>query len=87
MSGPSNQHMTLKQFLSATSDVPKPLLRSAMVTALMVEAAHTPDQIRRFYIRIVHELGLERTSLDCCEPKWNNEGGVLDEDHRGYRRH
>jgi hypothetical protein len=79
--------MTLKQFLNVTSDVPEPVLRSAMTNALLVEPARTPDQYRRFYSRIVHELGLDSASLDCCEPKWNNEGGVLDEDHRGYCRH
>jgi len=79
--------MTLKQFLTATSDVPEPVLRQAMASALSVEPARTPDQYHRFYSRIVHELGLDSASLDCCEPKWNNEGGVLDEDHRGYRRH
>jgi hypothetical protein len=77
--------MTLKQFLNATSDVPEPVLRSAMTNALSVEPARTPDQYRRFYSRIVHELGLESTCLDCCGPKWNNEGGVFDEVHRGYR--
>ena len=79
--------MTLKQFLNATSDVPEPVLRQAMASALSVEPALTPDEYHRFYSRIVHELGLERTTLDCCEPKWNNEGGVFDEDHRGYRGH
>ena len=87
MPGPSNPHMTLKEFLSATSEVPEPVLRSAMTNALLVEPARTPDQYHRFYSRIVHELGLERACLDCCEPKWNNEGGVFDEDHRGYRGH
>jgi hypothetical protein len=79
--------MTLKEFLSATSDVPEPVLRSAMTNALLVEPARTPDQYVRFYSRIVNELGLDSGCLDCCEPKWNNEGGVVDEDHRGYRRH
>ena len=74
--------MTLKQFLSATSDVPEPLLRQAMTDALSVEPARTPGQYRRFYSRILHELGLERECLDCGEPKWNNEDEVLDEDHR-----
>ncbi len=87
MSGPSNRHMTLKQFLSATSDVPEPVLRSAMTAALSVEPARTPDQYRRFYSRIVNELGLDSTALDCCEPKWNNAGGVLDADHRGCHGH
>ncbi len=87
MPGPSNPHMTLKQFLNATSDVPEPTLRSAMTAALSVEPARTPEQYRRFYSRIVHQLRLERTCLDCCEPTWNNAGGVLDEDHTGYRPH
>ena len=79
--------MTLKQFLNATSDVPEPVLRQAMASALSVEPARTPDQYHRFYSRIVHELGLDSASLDCCEPTWNNEGGVRDEDPRGYRHH
>ena len=87
MPGPSNRHMTLKQFLSATSDVPEPVLRSAMTAALSVEPARTPDQYRRFYSRIVNELGLDSAALDCCEPKWNNGGGVLDADHRGCHGH
>jgi hypothetical protein len=79
--------MTLKEFLSVTSNVPEPVLRSAMTNALLAEPARTPDQHRRFYGRIVHELGLESTCLDCCEAKWNNEVEVFDEDHRGYRDH
>ncbi len=50
--------MTLKEFLSATSAVPSPLLRRAMTAALSVEPARTPDAYRRFYIRVLHELNL-----------------------------
>jgi hypothetical protein len=87
MGGASNRHMTLKQFLSATSDVPEPVLREAITAALSVEPARTPDQYLRFYSRTLRELGLDNACLDCGEPKWNNEGGVCDENHRGYRGH
>ena len=50
--------MTLKEFLSATSAVPAPLLRRAMTAALSVEPARTPDAYRRFYSRVLHELNL-----------------------------
>lgn len=50
--------MTLKEFLSATSAVPSPLLRRAMIAALSVEPARTPDAYRRFYSRVLHELNL-----------------------------
>jgi len=50
--------MTLEQFLNATADVPDPVLRSAMVVALSVEAARTPEAYRRFYDRVVHELSM-----------------------------
>jgi hypothetical protein len=51
--------MTLEQFLNSTAGVPEPVLRSAMVVALSVEAARTPEACRRFYDRVVHELGLD----------------------------
>ena len=51
--------MTLEQFLKATAAVPAPALRSAMTLALSVEPARTPDAYRRFYRRVVDELGLE----------------------------
>ena len=50
--------MTLKEFLSATSAVPAPLLRRAMVAALSVEPARTRDAYRRFYSRVLRELNL-----------------------------
>lgn len=56
--------MTLQEFLNATAGVPEPALRAAMTTALAVEPARTPDACRRFYARVVHELGLE----DACAP-------------------
>ena len=51
--------MTLQQFLNATAVVPEPALRAAMTTALAVEPARTPGACRRFYARVVRELGLE----------------------------
>ena len=51
--------MTLEQFLKATATVPVPVLRCAMTMALSVEPARTPDACRRFYRRVVDELGLE----------------------------
>ena len=48
--------MTLDKFLDVTSDVPEAALRSAMVTALAVEPARTPEACRRFYNRVVHDL-------------------------------
>jgi hypothetical protein len=56
--------MTLEQFLTATASVPEPTLRSAMVVALSVEPARTPDAYRRFYDRVVHELGLDAERSD-----------------------
>jgi hypothetical protein len=56
--------MTLEQFLNATSHLPEPVLRSAMVTALSVEPARTPDACRRFYDRVIHELGLDAEQSD-----------------------
>ena len=56
--------MTLDDFLSATSDVPVPILRKAMIVALSVESARTPDACRRFYTRVVDELGLEESGDD-----------------------
>jgi hypothetical protein len=48
--------MTLQEFLSATREVPEPVLRSAMAKALSIEAARTPAAYRRFYARVVEEL-------------------------------
>jgi hypothetical protein len=56
--------MTLEQFLTATASVPEPVLRSAMVVALGVEPARSPDAYRRFYDRVVHELGLDLEPRD-----------------------
>ena len=56
--------MTLEQFLNSTADVPEPMLRSAMVVALSVEPVRTPEAYRRFYDRVVHELGLDREPVD-----------------------
>ena len=56
--------MTLEQFLNATSNVPEPVLRSAMVTALAVEPARTPEACRRFYDRVLHELALGAEASD-----------------------
>ena len=53
--------MTLQEFLNATAVVPEPALRVAMTTALAVEPARTPDACRRFYARVVRELGLDET--------------------------
>jgi hypothetical protein len=60
--------MTLEQFLSATAGVAEPTLRSAMTVALSLEPARTPDAYRRFYDRVVHELGLD------AEPSDNGRG-------------
>jgi hypothetical protein len=51
--------MTLNEFLAATAAVPEAVLRSAMVAALAVESARTPAAYRRFYSRVVQELGLK----------------------------
>jgi hypothetical protein len=51
--------MTLEQFLNVTAEVPEPVLRSAMVVALSMEPARTPETYRRFYDRVIHELGLD----------------------------
>ena len=56
--------MTLQEVLNATAVVPEPALRAAMATALAVEPARTPDAYRRFYARVVRELGLD----DACAP-------------------
>jgi hypothetical protein len=55
--------MTLEQFLNATAGVPDPVLRSAMTVALSVEPARTPEAYRRFYDRVVHELGLDQWAV------------------------
>lgn len=60
--------MTLEQFLTATASVPQPVLRSAMVVALSVEPARSPEAYRRFYDRVLHELGLD------LEPRDNGWG-------------
>jgi len=56
--------MTLEQFLTATASVPEPVLRSAMVVALSVEPARHPGAYRRFYDRVLHELGLDLEPRD-----------------------
>ena len=53
--------MTLQEFLNATKGIPDPVLRRAMVTALSIEPARTPEACRRFYDRVVRDLGLEGT--------------------------
>ena len=54
--------MTLQEFLTATADVPEPILRAAMTAALSVEPARTPAAYRRFYGRVLAELGLANDS-------------------------
>ena len=76
--------MTLKEFLNATSDVPEPVLREAMTSALLIEPARTPDAYRRFYSRIVHELGLSSDETTAGEAddsphRWNLRYGTLSE--------
>ncbi len=56
--------MTLEQFLTATASVPEPVLRSAMVVALSLEPARSPEAYRRFYDRVLHELGLDPEPRD-----------------------
>jgi len=56
--------MSLQEFLDATAVVPEPALRAAMANALAVEPARTPEACRRFYARVVRELGLDET----CAP-------------------
>jgi hypothetical protein len=60
--------MTLEQFLTATASVPERELRSAMVVALAVEPARGPEAYRRFYDRVLHELGRD------AEPRHNGCG-------------
>lgn len=73
--------MTLKEFLNATSAIPEPVLRCAMTAALSVEPARTPDACRRFYSRVVHELGLateaarDLIALKSCSPE--HSGGTF----------
>ena len=50
--------MTLKDFLTATSAVPSPVLRAAMIHALAVEPARTTEACHRFYDRVLRELEL-----------------------------
>jgi len=45
--------MTLEQFLRATSATPGPDLRRAIVLALAIEPARTPEARQRFYARVV----------------------------------
>ncbi len=61
--------MTLQEFLDATADVPEPVLRAAMTTALAVEPARTPAARRRFYTRVIDVLGrppLVAVPSCCC---------------------
>ena len=56
--------MTLDEFLAITGAVPETALRSAMTAALAVEPARTPAAYRRFYTRVVRELGLNAETED-----------------------
>ena len=56
--------MTLEQFLAITAAVPETTLRSAMTAALAFEPARTPAAYRRFYARVVRELGLSAGTED-----------------------
>ena len=67
--------MTLHEYLSATSAVPAPALRRAMTAALSVEPARTPDACRRFYSRVVHELGLATEDAASGTPAERGECG------------
>jgi hypothetical protein len=61
--------MTLQEFLDATSAVPDTVLRRAMVAALAIEPARSSEACRRFYVRVVRELGLDRmVSASLAEP-------------------
>jgi hypothetical protein len=58
--------MTLQQFLSITVGLSPLVVRRAMVVALAVEPARTAQACRRFYCRVLAELG--RTSEADCGP-------------------
>ena len=60
--------MTLQQFLSLTSATPPAAVRHAMVVALAIEPARTPDARARFYCRVVLALGL------AAEPRCSDAG-------------
>jgi len=64
--------MTLDEFLDATDGIPEPALRSAMVAALAVEPARTPDAYPRFYERV-----LERLEEDAEVPQKAGYGAAL----------
>jgi len=53
--------MTLRTFLDLTQRVPDAMLRPAMVAALAVEPARTPEACRRFYDRVVQALSVAAT--------------------------
>src|SRR5215213_6548879 len=69
--------MTLKQFLDATAGVPEPILRSAMVVALAVEPARTPEAYRRFYDRVVDGLRLDNVPPAERGGHWVETGGSV----------
>lgn len=75
--------MTLKEYLSATSAVPAPTLRRAMTAALSVEPARTPDACRRFYSRVVQELGLATEDAASGTPSERGECGWPTDDRDG----
>jgi hypothetical protein len=56
--------MTLNEFLTATESIPAAALRSAMVAALAVEPARTPEAYNRFYDRVLVRLGLSAADSD-----------------------
>ncbi len=51
--------MTLQHFLDATANVPETALRQAMVAALAIEPARTPEARGRFYDRVTRGLHLD----------------------------
>ena len=51
--------MRLGDFLNVTAGIPETELRRAMVAALSVEPARTPDAFGRFYERVVRDLSLD----------------------------
>lgn len=59
--------MTLQHFLDATAHVPDTRLRQAMVAALAVEPARTPEARVRFYDRVARELNLD--AVDAASPR------------------
>ena len=76
--------MTLQEFLDATEGTPDTVLRRAMVAALSIEPARTPEACRRFYDRVVRDVRLEATGELFRTPKANltrpQNAGVLTHD-------